>query len=263
MSNTLRACIVAQEGYTYISADASQIELRDLAILSQDPKMLEDLKSGDLHMATAIRMLGLVTLEDAKTHLGNEATQEELEAWVKDTMKRRRYIAKQANFALVYGADERKLAEMLEVPEDEAADFMAEHRKTYPTLYKWMVAMKKKAKEDGFVISPFGRIRPLPDLLSDNWKFREKAEREIINTIVQGHAVDIVKKMMLMMRRCLSSITRLVLQVHDEMVWEVPDSIFEEQLQLFRILKVAFPDYPVSLKVGKCYGELEDYKFEA
>ncbi len=264
MPNTLRSCIVAEQGYTFISIDASQIELRVLAILSQDPRMLEDLKTGDLHQATAIRMLGEPTREEALGHLEDpEVTTEMIDKWLKDEMKRRRYIAKQANFALVYGADEIKLAEMLDCPVEEATQFMVEHKNTYPVLYQWIEATKKKAKEDGFVVNLFGRIRPIPELSSGNWRLREKAERECVNTIVQGSAVDIVKKMMLYMRGILDRSIRLVLQVHDEMVLEVPDTLLQDALEKSKELYLAFPDYPVGIMVGKCYGELEEVKNEA
>jgi len=166
MSNpTLRSCIIAEQGYTFLSLDASQIELRVLAILSQDPQMLEDLKEGDLHQATATRMYG----------------------WIEDEVerKKKRYDAKQGNFAMVYGADEYKLSEMLECSVEEALEFMADHKEAYPRLYQWMEERKTQAKEDGFVVNMFGRVRPLPELYAGSFKIREKAEREIVNTIVQ------------------------------------------------------------------------------
>jgi len=166
MPSTLRSCIIAEEGYTFISLDASQIELRVLAILSQDPQMLEDLKTGDLHLATAIHMFGWTD---------NEAD-----------MKSRRYKAKQSNFAEVYGANEFKLSEMLECTVEEALEFIAERHRIYPVLYQWIEATKVKAREDGFVVNIFGRIRPLPELSAGSWKMREKAERECVNTIIQG-----------------------------------------------------------------------------
>jgi len=211
MSNpTLRSCIVAEEGYTFLALDASQIELRVLAILSQDPQMLEDLRTSDLHLATAVRMFGWTDDEEV--------------------MKKRRYAAKQANFALVYEASEFKLAEMLECSVEEALEFMADHRDAYPILYQWMDATKIKAKEDGFVVNMFGRIRPLPELYAGSWKMREEAEKEIVNTIVQGTAVDIVKKMMLYLKGAFDPSVRLVLQVHDEVLWEVPDELLDNIL---------------------------------
>jgi len=241
MPDTLRSCIIAEEGYTFISLDASQIELRALAVLSHDPQMLEDLKTEDLHMATAIRMFG----------------------WDEDeaAMKQRRYDAKQANFALVYGADEFKLAQMLECSVPEALEFMVDHKRSYPVLYQWIAATKVKAKEDGFVANIFGRIRPLPELKSGLWKVREAAEREIINSIVQGMAVDIVKLAMLTLRReLLDPSIRMVLQVHDEILLEVPDSLVAATLDSCKELIYYFPDYPFSVAMSKVYGELEEVK---
>ncbi len=236
--DTLRSCIVAEEGYTYLILDASQLELRVLAILSQDPRMLEDLKTSDLHMATAIRMFG--------------------QSDDKDVMKKRRYDAKQANFALVYDAGVDKLAEMLECTVEEAEQFMSDHKETYPVLYEWMEITKAKAREDGYVINMFGRIRPLPELYGGSWRMRENAEREIVNTIVQGTAVDIVKLTMLYLRKLLDPMIRLVLQVHDEIVWECPDALLQQALEQCQELKQAFPNYPYTISIGKVYGEVKE-----
>ena len=238
MTATLRSCIIAEQGYTFLSLDANQIELRVLAILSQDPRLLEDLRTSDLHMATAIRMFG----------------------WVDDAeeMKKRRYKAKQGNFALVYEATEEKLADMLECSVEEALEFMADHRATYPVLYQWMDTTKAKVKEDGYTVNMFGRIRPLPELSAGSFRVREKAEREIVNTISQGTAVDIVKMMMLYLRQLFAASIRLVLQVHDEMLWEVPDALLEDTLEKSKELALAFPDYPCTVKHGKVYGELKE-----
>lgn len=234
---TLRSCIVPEPGYTFISLDASQIELRVLALVSGDPQMLEDLKTGDLHQATAIHMFG----------------------WTDDKaeMKLRRYKAKQGNFAEVYGADEFKLSQMLECSVEEATEFMAERRRIYSVLYQWIEATKTKAKEDLFVVNIFGRIRPLPDLASSSWKIREKAERECINSIIQGSAVDIVKQVMLYLRKELDRKVRMVLQVHDEVILECPNSLVEDVVARCKLeLPQKFPTYPFSISLGKSYGEM-------
>ena len=238
MPNTLRSCIVAEEGYTFLCLDANQLELRVLAILSRDPQLLEDLKAVDLHLATAIRMFG----------------------WTDDegVMAKRRYDAKQGNFALVYGADEEKLATMLECSVFEAQEFMAEHRRTYPVLYQWIDATIAQAKIDGYVTNLFGRIRPIPELNAGSFSLRQKGEREAINTIVQGTAVDIVKKMMLYLRNEYNPEVRLVLQVHDEVLWEVPDGQLKGALTMAKELELAFPQYPCTVKTGKIYGELKE-----
>ena len=234
----LRDCIVAEEGYTFLSLDASQIELRVVAILSQDPKLLEDLQTGDLHQATAIRMFGWT--ED------------------KEEMKQRRYNAKQGNFADIYGADEYKLSEMLGCSLEEARAFRRERLETYPVLYQWIEGIKVQAREDGYVTNFFNRIRPIPELTSGSWKLREKGDREAVNTVVQGMAADIIKKMMLYLKGVISSRVRLVLQVHDEVILEVPDELLPEVLEQSKELELAFPDYPVVATVGRSYGKLEE-----
>ena len=177
-------------------------------------------------------------------------------------MARRRYKAKQGNFALVYEASEFKLAEMLDCTVGEALEFMADHKATYPVLYQYMADTKARVKEDGFTVNLFGRIRPLPELNAGSWKMREKAEREIVNTIIQGTAVDIVKKMMLYLRELFAPKVRLVLQVHDEMIFEIPNNLLQETLGMAKELSLAFPDYPVSAKIGTCYGELQEINLE-
>ncbi len=228
MPNTLRSCIVAEEGYTFLCLDAKQLEMIVLGVLSQDQQLLEDVKTGDVHQATATRM-------------GNS-----------------RYDAKQGNFALVYGASEDKLAEMLECSIAEAQQFMAEHKRTYPVLYQWMEATIAQAKVDGYVTNMFGRIRPIPELNAGSFSLRQKGEREAINTIVQGTAVDIVKLIMLYLRKLYGEGIRLVLQVHDEILWEVPDDSLEWAIETSKELEQAFPDYPCTVKTGKVYGELKE-----
>jgi DNA polymerase-1 len=252
MTDTLRSCIIAEQGYTFLSLDASQIELRVLAILSKDPQMLADLATGDLHLASAIRISQLRGEDqDWVTNPDKEAEK-----------KKRRYDAKQCNFAIVYGAESFKLSQMMECTEEEAQQFMDEHRRAYPVLYAWMDAEKVIAKELGYVLTLFNRKRPLPELYAGSRSIREKAEREIVNTKIQGTAIDIVKLAMLYMRRILDKSIRLVLNVHDEMVFEVPDGLLEQALELSKELKEAFPDYPFKPQIGKVYGELKEYSYE-
>ena len=256
---TLRSCVIAEQGYTFISLDASQIELRVLANLSQDQRMLEDLRTGDLHRGTALRIYGMPTEDEAREVLV-DATQEQIDIWIADTFKVLRHKAKQGNFANVYGADEYVLATTLDCSVEEALEFQKEHRKTYPRLYEWMEEEKARVKEQGYVINQYGRIRPLLELQDDNWRIREKAEKEIINTLIQGTAVDTVKLAMLALRKIYPKEVRLVLQVHDEILWEVPDSLVKECLDNAGVLAIMFKDYPFTIKVGRVYSELEEVK---
>ena len=237
MPDTLRSCIVAEPGYTFISLDASQIELRVLAIMSQDPQMLEDLRTGDLHMATAVRMYGFT--ED------------------KDEMSRRRYLAKQGNFAEVYEIGDEGLSVLLGCTLEEVTAFREDRQRTYPRLYEWKDEVKAKAKEDGYVVNMFGRIRPIPELKAGNWRVRENAEKEIVNTLAQGTAVDIVKLAGLYLRKMLDLGVRFVLQVHDEWLLECPNALLEQSLAVCRTLSDVFSDYPFSIKIGTIYNQLE------
>ena len=243
---TLRNCIVSSKGYTFVSMDAIQIELKKVAILSGDPLMIEASKSSDMHMATAIQVFG--NLDDEGNVLDPKS----------DLMKKRRYDAKQMNFAILYGATAYKIAEMSEgkLTEEEAQELIDKYFSIYHVLGDWIESEKKKARENGFVVTEHGRIRPIPGIQSTNWREREAAEREVVNTIVQGSAVDTVKLMMLHMRGILDKAIRLVLNVHDEMLWEVPDAMVDDTVAKCRTLAEVFPDYPCHISVGKQYGGL-------
>ena len=151
---------------------------------------------------------------------------------------------------------------MLECSVEEAAQFMSEHRETYPVLYQWIDATKAQAKEDSYVVNMFGRIRPLPELYAGSFRIREKAEREVVNTIVQGTAVDIVKLAMLELRKMFDKSIRLVLQVHDEILLEVPDELLPQAIEQSKELIHFLPDYPFNAAVGKVYGEMKGVKDE-
>ena len=247
MTDTLRSTIVAENGYTFLSLDASQIELRRIAHRSGDPQMLADLLTGDLHLASAIRI----------ANLKGEGTE-----WLEDPdlKAKKRYNAKQINFGILYGAEAFKIAQMMEGTEEEAQQLLDYHRQAYPVLWAWMDEQVAIAKEQGYVVSTFNRKRPLPDLYSGSWKMREKAEREVVNTLIQGEAVDIVKLAMLYLRGLLDGAIRLVLQVHDEILWECPDPLLLQALEQCKELDGAFPEYPWSIKVGKIYGSMEEIK---
>jgi len=267
MPNTLRSCIIADTGYIFLAMDASQIELKVVARLSQDLAMIQDTETSDMHRATAARVFGEATKEEAEEALIaiggalaiDETEEDWIKAWLKSEMKSRRYKAKQLNFAILYGAEAFKIAQMADISEAEADELIVLYFQAYPVLSAWINQIKQQAKEDGFVTNFFGRIRPIPDIISGaTWKIRAKAERECVNTVVQGTAVDIVKLAMLYLREAFNKQIRLVLQVHDEMVWEVPDALLEQAIEISKELKQAFPLYPFSAKIGKIYGEMED-----
>ncbi len=160
--------------------------------------------------------------------------------------------------AILYGADSFKISEMADCSLVEAEQLIEAYFAKYPVLKTWIESVKARCRRDGYVTTLFGRMRPLPDINSDIRKLKARAEREVVNTKIQGTAVDIVKMMMLYLRRMFVPEVRLVLQVHDEILWEVPNELLQSCITIAKHeLVQAFPDYPCSFKVGVCYGELK------
>ena len=246
---TLRSCIIASPGYTFLSLDAIQIELKVAAYLSGDPLMIQAAESQDMHLATAMLIYA------------DKITEEGIELG-SDQMKVLRYSAKQINFAVLYGAEAYKIAEMSDgsLTEEEAQELITRYFTTFHVLKAFIDGGITRAKADGFVKSIFGRIRPLPELYAGSYKIREKAEREVFSTLCQGTAIDIVKQAMLRLRSLFPRTVRLVLQVHDEILWEVLDELLQICIELSKDLKQSFPLYPFHVSVGKVYGELEEIK---
>jgi DNA polymerase-1 len=210
-----RAFRAGRPGHVLFAADYSQIELRIAAHLSEDPQMLAAFAAGhDIHAATAARVFK-VPLEQV------------------DVTRRR--LAKVANFGSIYGQGEYGLSQQMRIPGDEAREFLKEYWTTYARLKDWLDAVRGEAREKGVVVSATGRRRAIPDLRSPNWQLRQAAERMAINFPIQSLAADIIKIAMVrlpgeMDRAGLSG--RLLLQVHDELVFEVPG----EELEVFAAL---------------------------
>ena len=189
------------------AADYSQIELRIAAHLSEDPEMLAAFAAGqDIHAATAAKVFK-VPLEQV------DATQ--------------RRLAKVANFGSIYGQGEYGLAQQLRIPGDEARAFLKEYWTTYAKLKDWLDSVRAQAREEGVVVNALGRRRAIPDLRSPNYQLRQAAERMAINFPIQSLQADIIKIAMVRLSRELAEAGlggRMLLQVHDELVFEVPES---------------------------------------
>jgi DNA polymerase-1 len=200
-----RAFHAARPGHVLFAADYSQIELRVAAHLSEDPQMLAAFDAGhDIHAATAARVFK-VPLEQV------------------DPNQRR--LAKVANFGSIYGQGEYGLAQQLSIPGDEAREFLKEYWGTYTRLKEWLDGQRREARETGVVVSATGRRRAIPDLRSPNFQLRQAAERMAINFPIQSLAADIIKIAMVRLgleMREESLDGRMLLQVHDELVFEVP-----------------------------------------
>ncbi|MDR2881369.1 MAG: DNA polymerase I, partial [Azoarcus sp.] len=209
----IRAAFIAPRGYRIVSADYSQIELRIMAHLSNDARLLDAFaRSEDVHRATAAEVFGIAS----------EAV----------TSEQRRY-AKVINFGLIYGMSAHGLAKALGIERGAAQGWIDRYFARYPGVAAYMERVKMLAREQGYVETVFGRRLHLPDINARQFNRRQAAERAAINAPMQGTAADLIKKAMIAVYRWLSDSelqSRLVLQVHDELVLEVP----EEEIDTIR-----------------------------
>ncbi len=217
MGRRIRRAFVAEKGNKIISADYSQLELRLLAHITQDPVMLEAFQKGeDIHARTARLVFGARTDEE---------------------LREARRFAKIVNFAIAYAIEPWGLSQRVGISRQEAKKVIEDYYNTYKGVRRYMEEVPLRAREHGYVRSIYGRIRPLPGITDRNANIRKAAEREAINMPIQGTASDIVKIAMLHVdeefkRTGLEA--RLLMQVHDELLVEVPEA---EVVKVTEILK--------------------------
>lgn len=206
----VREAFIAKSGCKLISADYSQIELRIMAHISQDKGLLQAFRDGrDIHRATAAEVFGVAP----------EAVTSE-----------QRRMAKVINFGLIYGMSAFGLAQNLGIERRMAAHYIEEYFARYPGVARYMQETRTKAHAQGYVETAFGRRLWLPDILSSRPAVRAGAERAAINAPMQGTAADLIKKAMVALDRWLKSsalASRIILQVHDELILEVPEDEVE------------------------------------
>ncbi len=199
-----KAFIPSEENYLILSADYSQIELRIMAHLSRDQAMIESFyQDKDIHTATAARIFNIPENEVTSDH---------------------RRKAKEINFGIMYGMSRYGLASRLGISVDEAQEFIADYIATYPGIHDFMQKSIQQAVQYGYVETILHRRRYLPEIRSANRQIREFAERTAINTPIQGSAADLIKKAMIHMQNEIVNrkwLARMMLQVHDELVFEV------------------------------------------
>lgn len=208
----IRQAFIAPSGWKIMAVDYSQIELRIMAHLSGDKALLEAFQQGkDIHAATAAEILGISI---------DQVTSEE----------RRR--AKAVNFGLIYGMSAFGLAKQLGIPRFEAQHYMDKYFERYPGVMQYMEETRSTAAEQGYVETIFGRRLHLPEIKSRNGMRRKAAERAAINAPMQGTAADIIKKAMLLVDNWIEAEgqgrVKLLMQVHDELVFEVEESALSE-----------------------------------
>ena len=244
LGRRVRQAFIAPSGSYLLAGDYSQIDLRALAHLSQDPSLLSAFqRDEDIHAATAAQLFNV------------DASQ------VTPDMRR---LAKTVNFGVIYGMSDYGLEQVTELSREEAAQFINSYFEKYPGVKQYLESTKKQAREAGYVQTLLGRRRFIPEINSSNRQVREAAERMAINMPVQGTSADIIKVAMVnqyqeMGRRQLKS--KLLLQVHDELIFEVPRGEQEEMRQLVPQIMSTALELSVPLKVdiksGNNWGEME------
>jgi DNA polymerase I len=231
----IRACFVAEPGARLISADYSQVELRLLAHIADEPVLKDIFRRGeDVHTATAEAILG------GKTDPGTRSK------------------AKMVNYGIVYGLSAFGLADRLQISREEAQEFIDRYLERFPQVKRFIDETIERAREEGHVTTLFGRIRRVPELRSRQRQTRLLGERLAVNMVIQGTAADIIKMAMVRCRdelRAAGLSTRLVLQIHDELLFEGPEDEVDGACEIVRRqMADAFemdPPLDVDLGVGE------------
>ena len=224
----IREAVIPDEGCLFLSADYSQIELRLLAHFSQDEHLLSAFREGqDIHSATAAKIFHCP-----------------IEQVTKDQRRR----AKTANFGIIYGISAFGLAQQLDCPRTEAKQLIDDYFAAFPQVQTYIERQKEFARQHGYSVTLFGRKRYLPDIQSHNATVRAFAERNAVNAPIQGTAADIIKMAMVNIHRLLQEEhlqTQMIMQVHDELNFNVP----EQEVEQVRQLVVSEMEHVVSLSV--------------
>jgi DNA polymerase-1 len=235
LGREIRSAFVAEAGHRLVSADYSQVELRILAHVSGEPKLREAFAQGeDIHAATAAEVLGKERAELTKDE---------------------RNVAKMVNFGIIYGISAFGLSENLEIPREQAQEYIDTYLARFPLVQDFIQRTIEHCTREGYATSLFGRRRPVPELKASNRQTRSLGERLAVNFVMQGTAADIIKKAMVAIHARLRDegrASRLVLQVHDELLVEAPDveiSAIKDTLR--EEMCGAYPlDPPLAVDVG-------------
>jgi DNA polymerase-1 len=235
LGREIRSAFVADAGWKLLSADYSQVELRILAHVSGEPKLREAFAQGeDIHTATAAEVLG----KDPATLTKDE-----------------RNVAKMVNFGIIYGISAFGLSENLEIPREEAQTYIDAYLARFPHVQDFISRTVEQAERDGYVTTLLGRRRPVPEIRASNRQTRSLGERLAVNSVMQGTAADVIKVAMISIHRRLRDegrAARLVLQVHDELLLEVPEKELSDVRELVREeMCGAYPlDPPLAVDIG-------------
>jgi len=235
LGRRIRQAFIPENGCKILSADYSQLELRILAHITHDPVMLEAYKNGeDIHSKTAKLVFGAKNEKE---------------------LKEKRRLAKIVNFGIAYAVEAFGLSQRVGISRAEAKQVIADYFDTYKGIRKYMDEIPQVAREQGWVASLFGRRRYFPSINDRNYSVRSRAEREAINMPIQGTASDIVKIAMLKVDAALKKEglkTQMIMQVHDELLFEAPDSEINKASEIIKreMEAAAELDVPLIVEIG-------------
>lgn len=232
-----QAFVPSEEDWVIFAADYSQIELRVLAHISEDERLVQAFKEDkDIHTQTAADVFH-VSLDEVTSEMREQA--------------------KAVNFGIIYGISDYGLSQNLKITRKEAKDFIDRYLTIYPDVKNYMETIVQDAKHDGYVTTIMNRRRYLPDITSRNFNVRSFAERTAMNTPIQGSAADIIKKAMIDLTKRLEQEklqARMLMQVHDELILEAPRSEIEKLIEVVTDVMENTVKLKVPLKVDYTYG---------
>jgi DNA polymerase-1 len=235
LGREIRACFIAEPGHLLVSADYSQVELRLLAHIAGEDVLKEIFRRGeDVHTATACRVFAV--------------TPDQIDPGMRSK-------AKMINYGIVYGLSAYGMADRLDIPQSEADDFIQRYLSGFPAVKRFIEATIAQGTEHGYVSTLFGRRRQVPELRARRWEMRRQGERFAVNMVIQGTAADIMKMAMVRCDRALTEAglsSRLVLQIHDELLFEGPAQE-AEQVKAIAVAEMAAAyelDPPLAVEAG-------------
>jgi DNA polymerase-1 len=233
----IRECFVAEPGNVLISVDYEQVELRVLAHIANE-QVLRDifLRGEDVHTETASKVF--------------ELPPERLDHGMRSK-------AKMVNYGIVYGLSAYGLSDRLQIPQEEAQEFIDRYLERFPAVAQFMKDAVEQAEQHGYVSTLFGRRRQIPEIRARNWQTRKLGERLAVNSVIQGTAADIIKVAMVRTHHALAADglkTRLILQIHDELLAEGPAEEADRATEVIRREMVAAADLDPPLAVDSGVG---------
>jgi DNA polymerase-1 len=235
LGREIRACFVAAPGNLLVSADYSQVELRLLAHIASEDVLKEIFRRGeDVHTATACRVF---RVEPDQIDPGMRSK------------------SKMINYGIVYGLSAYGMADRLDIPQDEAAEFIERYMAGFPAVARFIEETIEQGTEHGYVSTLFGRRRQIPELRARRWEMRKQGERFAVNMVIQGTAADIMKVAMVRADQALAEAglqSKLVLQIHDELLFEGPEDEAEQVREIaVTAMSAAYPlDPPLAVEAG-------------